>query len=560
MRESAVVQIVTQDLERGLEVLARYPADAPEAIALWEELRQALYATWARLPYLILAIDDEGLYWDGERVITRKQARGLVGTLANAGMRSLTIVPGAELEEITRFLTVVHRARLLTLEDEDDLGTLLWKQDFDRIHYTMATSDSEPDSGLASTAGDAPGLIDIEEHGLAPAKNVREQVREDAKAPDPRPGVVKLEKFDSTLYFLDQSEIEYLRGAIEQDYADDIGLNVANLLFDTIQRQNDDAVRDEVLAVLEELFPYLLGTGNYASAAHVLSECRALIAESPDLSPAHKKALAQLGASASSPGALAQLFHTLEGAEAAPSGEGLTWLFGELGAKAFPTILLWPKRLTTSEAQTALQVAVHRLVEDRPAVLTAALAVPDASVVRQALRLVRKLNATSTIETIAKLEKHKETSVRASAVETLAGLSTPAAYRKLTRFLDDDDEEVRVSVLEALAQVSFKGALSNLKRMISAEEVEELGLAEKRALFEAYGAVAGPGGLTILGPMLRDGGGLFRKGGSSDTRACAAVALGIIGSPGARAALEKGLRDRDPVVSNAARRALRGEW
>ena len=48
--ESAVVQLVTQDLERGLEVLARYPADAPEAKALWDELRRALYATWARLP------------------------------------------------------------------------------------------------------------------------------------------------------------------------------------------------------------------------------------------------------------------------------------------------------------------------------------------------------------------------------------------------------------------------------------------------------------------------------------------------------------------------------
>ena len=78
-------------------------------------------------PNLVLAISADGIYWDGEQVITREQARGLVGTLANAGIRSLTIVPGAELEEITRFLTVVHGARLLTPEDEDDLGTLLWE-------------------------------------------------------------------------------------------------------------------------------------------------------------------------------------------------------------------------------------------------------------------------------------------------------------------------------------------------------------------------------------------------------------------------------------------------
>jgi HEAT repeat protein len=222
-------------------------------------------------------------------------------------------------------------------------------------------------------------------------------------------------------------------------------------------------------------------------------------------------------------------------------------------------VLLWSRQLTTAEGRTALQVAVRSLVEDRPEVLTAALAASDGTVVRQALRLVRRLKATSTIDTIAKLEKHQDTSVRASASATLAALNTPAAFRKLTRFLSDDDEHVRVFVLEALAHVSFKGALSSLQRMISAEDIEERGLAEKRALFEAYGAVAGSAGVTILAPMLKDSGGLFRKGGSSDTRACAAVALGLIGTPGARAALEKGLRDRDPVVSNAARRALRGD-
>ena len=130
-------------------------------------------------PNLVLAISADGIYWDGEQVITREQARGLVGTLADAGIRSLTIVPGAELEEIARFLTVVHRARLLTPEDEDDLGTLLWKQDFDRVHYTLA-ADSGPEHVPAGAAPDA-GLIDLEKLAPAPPKKVRAPVREDAK-------------------------------------------------------------------------------------------------------------------------------------------------------------------------------------------------------------------------------------------------------------------------------------------------------------------------------------------------------------------------------------------
>jgi hypothetical protein len=123
--ETTVVQVVTQDLERELEVLARYPADAPEATTLWEELRRAMYATWAQLPYLVLAIDTDGICWEGQSVVKRQEARGLVGALVNASTQSLTIVLGAELEEIPVFLTDgtwLNPSPLADLNDRCDDG------------------------------------------------------------------------------------------------------------------------------------------------------------------------------------------------------------------------------------------------------------------------------------------------------------------------------------------------------------------------------------------------------------------------------------------------------
>jgi hypothetical protein len=225
--ETPIVQLVAQDLERGLELLSQYSAFGTEAATLWDELRRALYATWARLPYLVFAVDAEGLSWDGERVLTRDEAPGLVGTLADTGIATLTIVPGAELEEIPLFLTVLHRAQALTPEDEDDLLTLLWRQDFDRIHYKLAVGGTEPDSDAEEGENDSM-FLDLELLDLAAAEIVREQVRQEAKAPETQRGVVQLEKFDSTLYFLDQPEIEYLRAAIERDYAQNYGSTVSD--------------------------------------------------------------------------------------------------------------------------------------------------------------------------------------------------------------------------------------------------------------------------------------------------------------------------------------------
>jgi HEAT repeat protein len=53
--------------------------------------------------------------------------------------------------------------------------------------------------------------------------------------------------------------------------------------------------------------------------------------------------------------------------------------------------------------------------------------------------------------------------------------------------------------------------------------------------------------------------GLLGYRASPETRACAAVALGRIKTPEARAALEKAMDDKELVVRNAVSRALRGQ-
>jgi HEAT repeat protein len=125
--------------------------------------------------------------------------------------------------------------------------------------------------------------------------------------------------------------------------------------------------------------------------------------------------------------------------------------------------------------------------------------------------------------------------------------------------LDDPHAEVRIAVLQALVGRPFQPALGRLEEMIQDKDLESRDLGEKRVLFEAFGVLAGPSGTARLKTLIRGRAGLGRRGPSSDTRACAAVALGMIGTPPAREALETALRDRDPVVRTAAARALRRE-
>jgi HEAT repeat protein len=63
--------------------------------------------------------------------------------------------------------------------------------------------------------------------------------------------------------------------------------------------------------------------------------------------------------------------------------------------------------------------------------------------------------------------------------------------------------------------------------------------------------------VTLLDTLL-NGRGLFGKREDTEIRACAAMALGRVGSDAAQASLRKATSDKEVLVRNAVNRGLRG--
>ena len=76
-----------------------------------------------------------------------------------------------------------------------------------------------------------------------------------------------MEDFDSTLYFLDENEVQYLQGAIKDHYATDLRQNVVNMLLDVFEQQSDPAIRDEVCLILDGMLVNLLTAGQLRAVA-----------------------------------------------------------------------------------------------------------------------------------------------------------------------------------------------------------------------------------------------------------------------------------------------------
>ena len=124
------------------------------------------------------------------------------------------------------------------------------------------------------------------------------------------------------------------------------------------------------------------------------------------------------------------------------------------------------------------------------------------------------------------------------------------------------DRRVEDSVLQPIALKIDPGskttgmALARVEAAVTGSKLKNADLTEKMAFFEAYGALVGTKGIPALEKLLVAKGLLGRKE-DPETRACAAMALGKIRTPEARAVLERASQDKEPLVRNAVARALR---
>jgi HEAT repeat protein len=207
--------------------------------------------------------------------------------------------------------------------------------------------------------------------------------------------------------------------------------------------------------------------------------------------------------------------------------------------------------------RTLLEAAADRLAAANTSELVRLLGSTDQEVALEAVRRAGSLKTAAAVPALARLLQHTDAGVRLAAVSALGEIGTPGALQHLDRGIDDDDREVRIAAVRALGQRNHRASVQKIEAALVARRLQEGDLTEKMAFFEAFGALCGESGIPMLDGLLNKKG-LFGKRGDAEVRACAAMALGRIGSDTALAALRRAGTDKDILVRNAVSKALRG--
>jgi hypothetical protein len=551
-----------QAMVKALRAHQLYLPNNPVYQKALETLRAAFRPVWESAEELVLEVSENDLRWDGNVVYSQSnRGESVSWVFFKDGVRALTLLPGVEQDEIVGLLDVMHRARTLRQEDSDDLLTLLWEKDFQRIRYVfqeMASGESgsmalpSSEEVAASSGSQTHEVSQVVEEEMT----TRDEV-EQGGAPTGPAGTVRPEDFDSTLYFLDENEIAYLRDEVTREYAEDLRRNVLAMLLDVLELQPYPTVRAELISILESFLPYLLGAGDYSAVAYVLREVKAVLQRARELLAEHRKALEELPVRLSEPEPLSQLLQSLDEAAAHPSADELGELFGELRAEALATLLAWLPKLSNERVKVVLDSAIGRLASAHAEKLVSAIGGGDPIVALEAVKLAGRLRMASAVPALTQALGHEETVIRAAAVQALSDLGVPGALQGLEKALDDPDREVRLATVRILMVKKHRGALPKVTAAVQGKSVRVADLTEKMAFFEAYGSLVGEAGVEALDAML-NGGGFLKRKETPEVRACAALALGRIGTEAARKALEHASTAKEALVRNAVSRALRG--
>ena len=542
------VSELIQAMVKALRAFQMYMPNNPIYQRAIQNVRTALNPIWAATDELVLQVGESDLLWEQQSVYHQiNKSESVAWSLFKDGMRELTIYKGAEAEELPRLLATINKARFLPADAGDDLLTLLWALEFEQIKYRFIDFFAEGGGEMPGPSGPAGGTGTAEQRKAAVAEEVPERPK----------GLIELDEIDSTLYFLDEAEIGYLAGELEQEYKRDVRGSALNVLFDLMETQAEGNVRDEVLGVLEQLFPNLLTSRDFRSAASVLRESKLLKERAANLRLEQTQRLEGFVTRLSEPTIVGQVLQSLDEASGLGLDEDAAGLLRELRTSALEPLVSWLPNLSSAPLRKMLEDVVDKLASSSITEVQRLLRQSDSPALMGIVAICGRLQLHHAVPGFTDVIAHADPALRLAAVQTLSQLGTPGALTLLDRAMDDPDRSVRLAAVRGVGTRGYKGALKRIEAVVLGKQSRAIDLTEKMAFFEAYGAIAGATGLKALSTILFQRG-LIKMKESPETRACAAVALGRIKTPEARDLLQRAADDKELVVRNAVNRALRG--
>ena len=531
-------------LGRTLKTCRLYDEANPTVVRFREDLARSLAELLAHREALRLDVSSSALSFAGQVVhVARSREDNLAGVLHRDGIRSLTLASGIEASELESFLDLMLQVTGPSGGD-DDLVTLLWDANLPHVVVETVPLEGEADGGSEEGADETPAVAwpkqeadaGLSASGTPPAES---DGRSDDWRTEGREG--DTDQFFDALESIAIHEIARFQEEHEVGAAEDVPTQVLRVLRDCSAGGLEAKDREVLAGFAPRLLREALGLGQWANASATLDLLRAY---DPDWS------VEEFSAGLSGPYAVTtrRLVAALDQQDA----KGIE-AFLALARQFGPAVAEWLMHVLAESQQMRVRRPLARTIADllagHPERILSWLTDSRWYVVRNVVHILGWAGGDEIAGYLGAVAEHPEPRVRREIVAALGQVKHETSRPLLLRMLRSADGTLFIAILQQLGQDEDESIAQILLELLHADSFDGRSTLEKRALYMAL-ATRGDVVLPALEAELLEGGGLFSRRPESNRQAIA-LCIARIGTPKARAILERGLRSNRGAVRKA---------
>lgn len=540
---------------RTLKTCRLYDAQNPTVVRFREDLGASLRKLLAEMGPLRYRFTSEDVFYEDVSLYpARSRDDNFALPFYRDGIRSITFERGVDARELGALVDALLRVTG-TAESDDDLVTLLWEANLQHLQIDYVPQEGEIGGG--STTDDAQ-LVPWPTGASAAEAAVEGEAAGDDEPDEPTTGrsddwsvgdgTAEIEAGFEELDTLASTEVARFREEYRAEHEVSpvtSSLAIGNALL--ASELTDDDRRD-----VAEFLPRVLRQAVAHSSWLEAREAIYLLGECGPAGWDAERFLQEL----QQPISVSGVVERIDQMEASTVVDMVGFARG-LGDAAVDWLMLLLAESQSKRNRRMLAEAIAGLCRENPERLAPHLADPRWYVVRNTVHILGWIGGNGIAGLLEGALRHPDVRVRHEAVAALGQVDFRIARPLLLRLLDTGDARLFSAVLHQLSVERDPATARLLLALMQDDRFEVRSVEEKRAI---YSALSSTGGDDVLPELEAD---LhrttwFSKAQEAHRQAIARI-VARIGTPMARATLERGAQSRRGPVKKACMDAL-GAW
>lgn len=543
---------VVESLIKTLKNVMIYPEDNPIPQEQKKRFFYMLSEFLEDYDELRLQIRYSQLYYKGEMIHQDyKEKEGLAYSMHRDGISEITFKDGLTINEFSNLMEVL-RVGLPLGSLEDDLVTMLWEYDFDRISYRVIDDFLGEEVEIPLMEQSFSDFNRLEDASSVHYSEVN--LPDGGKKEEGKELQIRVQKSLENVKRFVEEEVIKIDHLLKKD--DDFqGMqDVLSIMEEILTQETEFPKFNDTVKLVEKTLDDLLENGEFKSSFMIVKFIRGLEQGYREKSTRRSSRLAEVVDRAGDSERIKLVSLALNKDE----NKDLKWARAYLGSLHWNSIFnilnmlgelkTYPARRMTCEVLVAIgkkhfQMVIRGLTDHRW------------YVVRNVVGILGKIGDTKAIPYLRDTIKHEESRVRRETIRTLELIGGSEAAQVILLALDDPSPRLRIKAVNLIGKAGEKTALEPLSQIMKSKNFKEKSEEEKKAILFSLAEIGKDQVVPALKKIAKKRS-WFGREKDQETKILAIKALGLINTPQSQNALAELSRKGKKSLREISKRTL----